>query len=425
MTEQFTQNLIDLGNRGLSPNRTPELGLYHREGTLHIRPLVVVLQKGFPIEVEIVPHPVPQAVIGSGGASHTSGVALEGNVSRTAYRLDGVKVLTAGISLVRRHLVDVECLGGLVQQGDKLGRIARLKRCSFNTSDDVGFNPAHQVGFHPSLSGAVAVLVVVPPVIDAGSEAGGINGKVRFNRSQWAGALLYEAFQQRRQFGAFQIAECAVIVCGFANQSAFLSLFQLAGKSPTGHSCIRLEHKPEHDISQRQAGAAKTVFRLLNAVAEVSEQDNKMFLFMGLSLIVGWPFLGAGHFERLGVGGSAVWLGFPLNYKLYCVYMLAWQSPLFKVGAGAKRLVVVETNEVSPVPRLGRDFPAQPVLFNLARVRYHQSFCFSLVHFNSLLNSFCIYNSIHCMYLSIPFSLILMEIIKKFPYFLLTIAHNV
>jgi len=45
MAKNFTQNFIDLSNRGFSSNRSPELGLYHGEGGFDIRPLMVMAQE--------------------------------------------------------------------------------------------------------------------------------------------------------------------------------------------------------------------------------------------------------------------------------------------------------------------------------------------------------------------------------------------
>jgi hypothetical protein len=414
MAENLAQNLVDLSSRCLSPNRTTELSLNHRESGLHIRPLVVVSQERFPIEVVEVPHSVPQAVIGSCRASHSPSIALERNVGYPAYRLDGVKVLTAGIGFVRRHLVDVECLGGLVQQGDKLGRIARLVRRCLNTGNNMGLYPTDEVGLNPRLPLAVAVFVVVPPVIDAGGKTRGVNGEVRLDRSQRGGTLLNQAFEKRCQFGILKVAESAGERRRLGDQPSGFRSPQVGHKASAGHSAIDLISNPKHHVSQRQSRTPKFVFWLGYAVTEVSEQSDKMLLLMGLCLIIRSPLLSAGHLDRLGVGGSAVRLGLSLNYELYRMNVLAGQSSLLKVGAGAKRLVVVEANEVAPIARLGRDFPTQPVLFNLARVRYHQSFCFSLVHFNSPYFNplFCIYNSTHCVSLSILFGGILMNFLK-------------
>lgn len=62
MAENLTKNLVNLSDRGFSPYRTPEFCFYHREGGFHIRPLVIMGQELFPIEVVKVPHSLPQSV---------------------------------------------------------------------------------------------------------------------------------------------------------------------------------------------------------------------------------------------------------------------------------------------------------------------------------------------------------------------------
>jgi len=57
MTQHLTENFIDLSDRRLGTNRSPELALNHREGRLNIRPLVVVSQERILVEVVEVPHP--------------------------------------------------------------------------------------------------------------------------------------------------------------------------------------------------------------------------------------------------------------------------------------------------------------------------------------------------------------------------------
>jgi len=358
MTKHLAQNLVDLGGGGLSPNRTPELSLNHREGGLHVRPLVVVPQEGFTVEVVVVPHPVPQAVVASCGASHPPGVTLEGDVSRATHSLDCVKIAATGIGFVRRYLVNGECAGSRFQQGDKLDSISRFTGRCLDAGDDVGLDPAHQMGFYPCLPGAVAVLVVEPSGVGFGGEAGGVNGKVCFNCPQRAGALLYEAFQQGSQLRILQIAEGAVVVGSLRNYPCFLSLFQLSGKSPSRHGGVGLEYETEHDISQRQSRSPKPVFRLGYAVAEVSEQGDKPLLLVGLCLVVGRPVLGISHLHRFGHDLGAVGALLPLDDKLDGVYVLALPAGGLKVVAGAERLAVVYVHDVSPVARLGGDLPA-------------------------------------------------------------------
>ena len=58
MTQNLTQNLIDLSDRSLGSYRTLELALNHGEHGLDVRPLMIVSQEGFLIVVVEVPQPV-------------------------------------------------------------------------------------------------------------------------------------------------------------------------------------------------------------------------------------------------------------------------------------------------------------------------------------------------------------------------------
>ena len=54
--------------------------------------------------------------------------------------------------------------------------------------------------------------------------------------------------------------------------------------------------------------------------------------------------------------------------------------PVFLVRASAERLTVVKINDISPVARLGRNFPTQFVLFNPACCCYYQFSFLSRIH---------------------------------------------
>ena len=62
MTQNLTQNLVNLGNRGFGANRPAELAFNHAESSLDIRPLVIMLKEGIPIEVIEVPHSIPKPI---------------------------------------------------------------------------------------------------------------------------------------------------------------------------------------------------------------------------------------------------------------------------------------------------------------------------------------------------------------------------
>lgn len=62
MAKHLTQNFVDLSNRGLGTYSTAELHLNHGVNGFGVRPLVVMLHKGFPVEVVIMPHAMPQTI---------------------------------------------------------------------------------------------------------------------------------------------------------------------------------------------------------------------------------------------------------------------------------------------------------------------------------------------------------------------------
>jgi hypothetical protein len=142
---------------------------------------------------------------------------------------------------------------------------------------------------------------------------------------------------------------------------------------------------------------------LANAVAHVTEQVNKAFLFVHLSVVVGGPFLSASHFDRPSNGLATIHSSLFLNSELYSVHVLTWLLPFLKVWASAEWVAVVKAYDVSPIARLGRYFPAYGRLYYLAVLGYNQSSFFSRIHLDSLLNSLLqAYNTILSMGLSIP-----------------------
>ena len=179
VAENLAQNLIDLSGWGFSPNRTAELGFYHRERGLYIRPLVVMTQKSVPVEVVVVPHSVPQTVITSCGASHSPSIALEGDISYATYCLDYVKITATGIGSICRYFIDGERLSSFGQQGNKLSRVAGFIGCCLDTGNDVSLDPAHQMGLNKCLLATIAVFMVIPSGISFGGKSRRIDSEIR------------------------------------------------------------------------------------------------------------------------------------------------------------------------------------------------------------------------------------------------------
>ena len=245
----------------------------------------------------------------------------------------------------------------------------------------MSIDPTHQVGLNPSLlTSLLAILMVKPSGISSGGEARRVNGKVSLNSLKRTGTLLNKGFEERCQFWIFQIAESTIVMGSLRNQPIFLSLFQLSGESPPRHSCIGLEYQTKYYIRQRQSWATKPVFWLCNSITEVTEQGNKVFLFVGLCGIVGSPVLIIGYSNSLGVSSSAIGLGLSLDNAFYSVNMLAGLMASLIIRAGAKWLPVVKVYDIRAITRLGRYFPSQSILFNLRSCCYYQSFFLSRIH---------------------------------------------
>jgi len=61
MTQCLTEHFVYHSNTGLAPQAVAELSLHHRERGLNVRPLVVMVQKLYPLELEVMKRLVPNA----------------------------------------------------------------------------------------------------------------------------------------------------------------------------------------------------------------------------------------------------------------------------------------------------------------------------------------------------------------------------
>lgn len=410
MTQNLTQDLIDLSNRSLGAHSTAELHFNHGENRFGVRPFVVMLQESFPIVIIEMPHAMPQSVKRLSSLT-AFGVAFEWYEWNGINGVNSMEITSAGVCLVRRYFADSECLGSGLYQFGKLRSIGGFCRSSFYAGDDMSLDTAHQMGFYPLyFASHLSVFMVKPSVIYGRSKARGINGEIGFYCSERTGTLLNKSFEQWCQFRILKVAENASERWRLSNQFLCFCFSDIGHKASAGHCAVCFEHEAENNIGQWQAWSAESIFRLLYSVAQVTEQRYKPFLFMGLDFIIDRPVLGISYPHRFGNDFRAVWsFLFPL-YKLDGVDVLALFVCSLKVLAGAKRLAVVEVHHVSSVAGLGRHFPAQFVLFNRVAIRYCQSSFLPFFHF---LTPYCIYNSIHCIPLSIPLGLILGKIVDN------------
>lgn len=125
MTKNLGENLVDLRVGRLGADAGAKLGLNHVEGRLHIRPLMVVREEFLAVVREKLVHLAPQFPTALGDAAvrtlapvAASGVvvALEGYQRKRTRAGDSVKVGVADVPLIGGDGLDVETLGGRLEE---------------------------------------------------------------------------------------------------------------------------------------------------------------------------------------------------------------------------------------------------------------------------------------------------------------------
>jgi hypothetical protein len=409
MTKYLAQDLVHLSDGGFSPNRSSKLGFYHTERGFDVRPLVVMKHEAIPVELIVAPHLIPQPIKPMMMVSHASRIHLERDIGCTTYRLNGMEISSVTVSLVSRDFVNVECLGSLGYQRRELQCVSRLIRSSLNTRNNMGFDTAHKVNLNPILMAAfLAPLMVKPASISASREARGVNSEVSLYRLQRACALFYEGFEKRGKFRILQRTKAASKARRLGNQPIGLCFSKVSHEASAGHSAVDLIDSTENDIGQWESRSPEPVFRLWDTIAEVTEQDDELFLLMSLCSIVSSPFLSISYSDRLSLCNRAIGFSLSLDNELHSKDMLAFLMFSLKVSASAERLSVVKVHNIRSVARLGRDLPSQLILLHCVAVRYCQSSFLPYPHRSTpfVITLFCSYYSILFMYLSRVFRLI-------------------
>src|SRR5262249_55473153 len=127
------------------------------------RPLVIVSEVLFLLELEVVEHLLKQP------ARRAVQTAAERDVRRPAARGNRLEIVHAGISLVAAHFLDREVFGGLFDQRGELRRVPGFLVENPNSRHYVRFDAASYVALHPNALALLdSVLVVKPPLEFAG-----------------------------------------------------------------------------------------------------------------------------------------------------------------------------------------------------------------------------------------------------------------
>src|SRR5262249_53935588 len=128
----------------------------------------------------------------------------------------------------------------------------------------------------------VSVLGVGPLKKTASREARRVNSKVTFNRLQGQTARFDQFLEQRRQPVILQVARNRIVVCGLRQIAFVLSVAQVRHEAATGNGGVNLKRAGKDDVAERQARAAHLLLWFFYALAQLSQQLNKLFLFATL-----------------------------------------------------------------------------------------------------------------------------------------------
>lgn len=235
MTENFAERFVDHRNIGLAAQRVSELPLNHAERGFYIGTLVIVGQKFFASELEVVIHPAPRSTAIARRAR------CERDERHPPGNLDHRSILLAGVCLVCRNLANREVRTSRLQQWSKLFAVGCRPFVNLYRRYDVRLDSAHEVTFNPIvLLDFFAVLVIEPANEARRGKARRIYSEVSFDRLERQAALGDERAEQRCQCRILKIVENAVVVRQTRDEPAFVRRFQVSHKPTSGNGALTL-----------------------------------------------------------------------------------------------------------------------------------------------------------------------------------------
>ena len=254
---------------------------------------------------------------------------------------DDLKVVFRQVGFVGADFLHHEASARRFDERLEVVSVVRVTLRDFNRRDDVRLDAAHQVNLDPIAlrhDFRIAVLRVNPLVKATGRKARRVNRKLGLNRLQRQTAFLNEHCEHWRQRRVFEIARNRIVVRRLREMALVLCVAQIGHEAPTGHARINLERAGENNIGKRQCWTVCSLWWFVYAVAQVSEQLDKLFFFAALRFVVAAPFLLVGFLynESFGQGLSLTVIGvFALNGKRDREQMLAGLLSCLKVRASA------------------------------------------------------------------------------------------
>src|SRR5258708_953894 len=382
MTEYLTKNFVDHSNIGLAPQAVSELSLHHRERGLDVRPFVVMRQKLLAPIWEVMNHlaPGPAPVM-------FACVRFKSDERCSSEFRNHVDICSRRIPFIGGNFGDLKVLCRGINKCGEQWSVVGIPTVNFDCRNNVGFNAAHDMALHPiMLLLHNAILMVKPPDEMAGRKTRRVRSKVGLNRFEGQTAFGDKRLQYRCQFGVLKVIGNRVEMRNLKNISAPMCLAEIAHETSLRNGRIDLERGSEKRVGQRQTRTARLARGRNQTGAQISQEQLKLILLMGLRLIVRRPILRISLLrfsdrKTFSNRHGAVRVPLPLHYEGCGIDMLTPNPASLMVGAGASSNLSPNNDLVfGSVARLRRDEPNPILLMNLSGCCQFQTALFSKFH---------------------------------------------
>jgi len=245
MAENLRQDFVARRNVRLAPNGIAKLRLNHHHRGLDIASPVIVLQKLFSLELEVMEH------LGEHATPFAGGAYVERDKRGGPDLGNRFVVVVPGISFVGADFLHVEILDRGVDQCWQNRSIASVLAMNLDGRYDVSFRPATKVGLHPMLLMCKAIVFDVEPAGEpAEREAGGIDRKLRLNRPERQSASLNHFQQDGVDRGVFETLQYRIEVRNLGDVTLGLRIAQIACETAGAHRGVDFEHGGKHRIRE-------------------------------------------------------------------------------------------------------------------------------------------------------------------------------
>ena len=292
--------------------------------------------KRFPVKHKVMVHAAPRRVFRG-----RERIALERNERRCVNGLDRCQVLVAQVRLVRRDFGHVKVPGGLLQERHEVGGIVSFPSAHIDAGDNMRVDSAHQMHLDPLAVVDVSPVLFVVPADEAGrGETARVNGELSLHGFEREAAYGDQVLEDRCHIGIGKVVCDRVEVRSAGDQALRFSVPKVAGKTSGREAGVNLVGRSKEHVCQRECWTASAfVDRLLDTPTEISQQDAKPSLFLGLRCIVSRPVLRVslardlGHPDRFSLRNHSVLVSLALHDILDRPQVLALHLAGFMIGA--------------------------------------------------------------------------------------------